>query len=227
MVYRPGKQATLPDGLSRRADYHSGKGSTMVQESNLMEGLPKFDELDDTSSGLQHLLRALQGTKEVRENDLIDPMDLIVGIQEDEEVEEVREELLGCGVDVSLGQGTRRGTTANYAVVIGRVSVSVVRVEVGDDERKVGDEERRVGDGGCQGCYDVVRDSRPLLRRERPLNFVEVHRGCLLLPCGNYVVSETEDLGYNKPRRSSVGILIVAMVFVVAETPCYAKLPAP
>ncbi|EIW73004.1 hypothetical protein TREMEDRAFT_59163 [Tremella mesenterica DSM 1558] len=65
----------------------------------------------------------------------------------------------GCrgtwGVDVSLGQGTRRGTTANYAVVIGRVSVSVVRVEVGDGERKVDDGERRVGDGGCQGCYDV------------------------------------------------------------------------
>ncbi|EIW66715.1 hypothetical protein TREMEDRAFT_65108 [Tremella mesenterica DSM 1558] len=37
--------------------------------------------------------------------------------------------------------------------------VSVVRVEVGGGERKVGDGERRVSDGGCQGCYDVVRDS--------------------------------------------------------------------
>ncbi len=44
----------------------------------------------------------------------------------------------------------------------------MVRVEVGGGERTVGDGERRVGDGGCQGCYDVVRDSRPLLRRERP-----------------------------------------------------------
>ncbi|EIW72213.1 hypothetical protein TREMEDRAFT_58373 [Tremella mesenterica DSM 1558] len=37
--------------------------------------------------------------------------------------------------------------------------VSVVRVEVGDGERKVGDGERRIGDGGCQGCYNVVRDT--------------------------------------------------------------------
>ncbi|EIW70139.1 hypothetical protein TREMEDRAFT_30259, partial [Tremella mesenterica DSM 1558] len=64
MVYRPGTQASLPDGLSRRADYHSGKGSTMVQESNLIQGLPKFDEVDATTSELRHLLRALQGTRE-------------------------------------------------------------------------------------------------------------------------------------------------------------------
>ncbi|EIW73010.1 hypothetical protein TREMEDRAFT_59172 [Tremella mesenterica DSM 1558] len=104
---------------------------------------------------------------------------------------EVSRGLSTWGVNVSPGQGTRRGTTANYAVVIRQVisdkSVSVVQVEVGDGERKVGDGERRVGDGGCQGCYDVVRDSRPLLRRERPPNFIEVHRGCLLLSCGNYI----------------------------------------
>ncbi|EIW67200.1 hypothetical protein TREMEDRAFT_64444 [Tremella mesenterica DSM 1558] len=40
------------DGLLRRADYHPGKGSTVVQESNLIQGLPKFDELNGTTSGL-------------------------------------------------------------------------------------------------------------------------------------------------------------------------------
>ncbi|RXK34957.1 hypothetical protein M231_07790 [Tremella mesenterica] len=88
MVYRPGKQATLPDGLSRRADYHLAKGSTMVQESNLIQGLPKFDEVDQTTSGLQHLLRALQGTKELKDSDLIEPVDLVEGQKAEQEIEE-------------------------------------------------------------------------------------------------------------------------------------------
>ncbi|EIW70834.1 hypothetical protein TREMEDRAFT_61340 [Tremella mesenterica DSM 1558] len=74
------------------------------------------------------------------------------------------------GVDVSLRQGTRRGTTANFAVL-----VSVVRVEVGGGERKVGDGERRVGDGGCQGCYDVVRDINDASKQKQDATIIVTH----------------------------------------------------
>ncbi|EIW70177.1 hypothetical protein TREMEDRAFT_61941 [Tremella mesenterica DSM 1558] len=103
------------------------------------------------------------------------------------------------GVEVSLGQGTRRGTTANYGVVIGRVSVSVVRVEVGDDERKVGDGKRRVGDGGCQGCYEVVCD-------------IFTQSGCMAYPAHDpaplipWVLSE---VAFTVDRKSQVEIVRV------------------
>jgi hypothetical protein len=42
IVYRPGKLATMPDALSRRADYHPGKGATLEHDYNFTQALPKL-----------------------------------------------------------------------------------------------------------------------------------------------------------------------------------------
>jgi hypothetical protein len=43
IVYRPGKEAILPDALSRRPDYHPGKGTTTEEEFNFVQALPNID----------------------------------------------------------------------------------------------------------------------------------------------------------------------------------------
>ena len=44
IVYQPGKLAVMPDALSRRADYHPGKGETNDIEVNVAQALPSFGE---------------------------------------------------------------------------------------------------------------------------------------------------------------------------------------
>lgn len=51
IIYRPGKQASMPDALSRRSDYHPGKGTTMDQEHNFVQALPGFSVHSAESSG--------------------------------------------------------------------------------------------------------------------------------------------------------------------------------
>lgn len=42
IIYRPGKQASMPDALSCRSDYHPCKGTTLDQEHNFVQALPRF-----------------------------------------------------------------------------------------------------------------------------------------------------------------------------------------
>jgi hypothetical protein len=43
IVYRPGREAILPDTLSRRSDYHPGKSSTTEEEYNFVQALPNIE----------------------------------------------------------------------------------------------------------------------------------------------------------------------------------------
>ena len=101
IVYRPGRQATMPDALSRRADYHPGKGSTVHQEFNFVQALPSFEEDRVTSpnkaeeSSPNFLLRALQPLVSALDRDyFVDDVDIIQGLQEDDEIRPVREQML-------------------------------------------------------------------------------------------------------------------------------------
>ncbi|OXH57137.1 hypothetical protein J004_01568, partial [Cryptococcus neoformans] len=42
IIYRPGKQASMPDTLSCRSDYHPCKGIIPDQEHNIVQALPRF-----------------------------------------------------------------------------------------------------------------------------------------------------------------------------------------
>lgn len=43
IVYRPGKEAILPDTLSRRSDYHPGLSTTTEEEYNFVQALPAIE----------------------------------------------------------------------------------------------------------------------------------------------------------------------------------------
>ena len=57
IIYRPGRQAEMPDALSRRSDYHSGKGTTFGANQHPTQALPDFNEY---RGGLHGTLNALQ-----------------------------------------------------------------------------------------------------------------------------------------------------------------------
>ncbi|RXK36765.1 hypothetical protein M231_06000 [Tremella mesenterica] len=69
-----------------------------------------------------HLTKTLQS---ILTEESLHPGTLTNLLEEEERFDSVPD-ITRWGVDVSLGQGTRRGTTANYAVVIGRVYVELL-----------------------------------------------------------------------------------------------------
>lgn len=86
IVYRPGKFATMPDALSRRSDYHPGKGSTLDHEVNFIQALPKISEdspMAPTIRSAKIVLRALQRATNIDRDYFIDDNDLRLGIASD------------------------------------------------------------------------------------------------------------------------------------------------
>jgi hypothetical protein len=62
IVYRPGRQATMPDALSRRADYHPSQNDD-DDVNKQTQALPSFDETASDWSNVEparQMLRALQ-----------------------------------------------------------------------------------------------------------------------------------------------------------------------
>ena len=57
IIYRPGRQAEMPDALLRRSDYHSGKGTTFGADQHPTQALPNFDKY---RGGPHETLNALQ-----------------------------------------------------------------------------------------------------------------------------------------------------------------------
>ena len=100
IVYRPGKEATMPDALSRRADYHPGKGSTVDQEHNFVQALPCFEEEPGASATVgekspHFSLRALQPLVSVFDREyFVDDADLTQGLHDDAEIRPVRDQML-------------------------------------------------------------------------------------------------------------------------------------
>ena len=90
IIYRPGKLAVMPDALSRRADYHPGKGETNDIELNNIQALPDFGE---QNKGLTtETLRALQSS--TSELSPVSISDLVSALPLDEIVAPLRSELL-------------------------------------------------------------------------------------------------------------------------------------
>lgn len=92
IVYRPGKYATMPDALSRRSDYHPGKGTTINNEYNFIQALPTMSEVSQSSpkpkdNGI--VLRALQRVIPVDRDYFIDDEDLRTGIRQDADLTKV------------------------------------------------------------------------------------------------------------------------------------------
>ena len=92
IVYRPGRQAEMPDALSRRSDYHTGKGTTFQANQEPIQALPNFDEY---RGGTHETLHALQDST-LRHVDeyYINPYDLIKGQDTDTDIKKLRDEML-------------------------------------------------------------------------------------------------------------------------------------
>jgi transposase InsO family protein len=91
IVYRPGKFATMPDALSRRSDYHPGKGATLDHEVNFIQALPQLSD-DIPSQPIRNaniVLRALQQVVNVDRDYFIDDDDLRQGIRLDASLSEI------------------------------------------------------------------------------------------------------------------------------------------
>lgn len=96
IIYRPGKYATMPDALSRRSDYHPGKGTTLDNEYNFIQALPTMSKVSQTSPTPQDngiVLRALQRIIPIDRDYFIDDEDLRTGIRQDVDLTEVIAEM--------------------------------------------------------------------------------------------------------------------------------------
>lgn len=110
IIYRPGKQASMPDALSRRSDYHPGKGTTMDQELNFVQALPSFSARSTESSNssgcsvqplsgsnstpTSAILRALVSTPSVERNFFVTDSDILEGLRVDPEISPVFHDML-------------------------------------------------------------------------------------------------------------------------------------
>ena len=100
IVYRPGKQATMPDALSRRADYHPTPEDKSI---NFAQALPAFatnqttpNEGDSTNenSNAGAVLRGLQQATTTEPEDLIQFDDIRLGLATDPVVADIRRDML-------------------------------------------------------------------------------------------------------------------------------------
>jgi hypothetical protein len=94
IVYRPGKYATMPDALSRRSDYHPGKGSTVDIDFNFVQALPSMATANTHSPTDASTLRALQRTSRVDREYFVRDVDIMEGLGKDIDIEEVRGSLM-------------------------------------------------------------------------------------------------------------------------------------
>jgi transposase InsO family protein len=109
--YRPGRYAVVPDALSRRNDYHLGRGSTTSLASNVGKALPEFGERREatfadlaavvSNARLQHL----------------DDREILDGLREDLEMEEVVNEMMGLVCAKCAHPSCRSSPTNGRAVV--------------------------------------------------------------------------------------------------------------
>jgi hypothetical protein len=82
----------MPDALSRRADYHPGKGTTIDNQYNFVQALPKFSDNRQTlPKGYDNttLLRALQRVVPINRDYFVDDQDLRDGLHLDPELAEI------------------------------------------------------------------------------------------------------------------------------------------
>ena len=99
IYYRPGKNSELPDALSRRPDYHPGKGATHMREfmpGNYRQALPAFEEQRPSR---QEQLRAIYRKPTVIPTTLTREFftpdkNLLTGLSLDPTIKDLREQML-------------------------------------------------------------------------------------------------------------------------------------
>lgn len=113
IIYRPGKQASMPDALSCRSDYHPGKGTTMDQELNFVQALPSFSAHPTESPGSSNssgcpaqlssgsdpaptsaFLRTLVHVPSVERNFFVSDSDILNGLRLDPKISPVFHDML-------------------------------------------------------------------------------------------------------------------------------------
>jgi hypothetical protein len=96
VVYQPGRLALVPDALSRRSDYHPGKGSTTSLDHNYVQALPSIDEsqlsLDDKErmSDILAAVRTLPGAGDELEPNEVAEYEIRDNLSQDKEILEIR-----------------------------------------------------------------------------------------------------------------------------------------
>ena len=99
IFYRPGKHSELPDALSRRPDYHPGKGATHSREflpGNYRQALPAFEEhTTDRQAQLRAIYRkpTIVPTTLTREFYAPDK-NLLEGLRLDPAIQDLREQMM-------------------------------------------------------------------------------------------------------------------------------------
>ncbi len=92
--YRPGRQAGMPDALSRRSDYHPGKGSTTNLEANFVQALPSMVMSNDNDGNDNSTtLRALQRPVSIHRDYFVSDRDIIEGLTKDDGLIDVLDEM--------------------------------------------------------------------------------------------------------------------------------------
>jgi hypothetical protein len=129
IVYRPGKYATMPDALSRRSDYHPGKGTTHDNEFNFVQALPTMSHDSSTSPSSTNpivVLRALQRVTNIDREFFIDDEDLRTGVRIDDDLSSIIQEMSGLVTNDKINQQTEelmsvielRRSTRNPGIIL-------------------------------------------------------------------------------------------------------------
>lgn len=85
--YRPGRYADVPDALSRRGDYHLGKGSTTSLSTNFGQALPTFGE--EHAASMADLAAVVPNERLSH----LDDAEILEGLEVDPFIEEMVEEM--------------------------------------------------------------------------------------------------------------------------------------
>ena len=82
----------MPDALSRRSDYHTGKGTTFGADQHPTQALPNFDEY---RGGLHETLNALQDSSLRNDEEYyINPHGLVSAQRNDTNLTQLREDMM-------------------------------------------------------------------------------------------------------------------------------------
>lgn len=97
ITYRPGVYAVMPDALSRRADYHPGKGTANNHDINFTQALPSLTNTPEkfTNIGLSTAtLRALQPPTVIDRDYFVSDNDIYQGLLQDEDIQDLRRDMM-------------------------------------------------------------------------------------------------------------------------------------
>lgn len=93
--YRPGKYAVVPDALSRREDYHLGKGASTTLAANFVQPLPNFGDVAEGTGSMDEMKMDLLALGRNERLTHLDDAELLEGLATDNFVDGLMEEMKG------------------------------------------------------------------------------------------------------------------------------------